>query len=218
MINDRQKTGEWIPCSDRRPKQYESVIACIGYGMVGEMVYFDDCFYKNGVLYNISDNAITAWMPMPEPYTDEKKYPMDIQEAIKRIKKMGDKYRIQECYSDYECRKCSEAVNIAISAIKENQQYLQIGTIEECREAREKQIPKNPVYSLMPYSKDVGFQDELLCPYCDNHVGYVKYSTEGMSESEQMEYCNNCGQKLLKIGVITNIPFLNRVSGWKGEI
>ena len=37
-----------------------------------------------------------------------------------------------------------EALDMAISALKEIQQYREIGTVEECREAREKQKAKRP--------------------------------------------------------------------------
>ncbi len=40
---------------------------------------------------------------------------------------------------------CREAARVAINALKEVQQYREIGTIEECREATEKQKPKRPV-------------------------------------------------------------------------
>ena len=69
-----------------------------------------------------------------------------------------------------------EALNIAIKAL-------------------EKQIPKKPIEKVMPYSEEVGFNSEWHCPCCDNYIGYF---TEGMSEPEQMEYCNNCGQHIAK--------------------
>ena len=59
--------------------------------------------------------------------------------------------------------------------------------------ALEKQIPKKPVEKAMPYSEEVGFNSEWHCPCCDSYIGYF---TDGMSEPEQMEYCNNCGQHI----------------------
>ena len=59
----------------------------------------------------------------------------------------------------------------------------------------EKQIPKKPIRKEMPYSEEVGFNDEWYCPVCNNYVGYF---TEGMSEPEQMEYCNECGQHIAR--------------------
>ena len=59
----------------------------------------------------------------------------------------------------------------------------------------EKQIPKKPIRKEMPYSEEVGFNDEWYCPACGAYVGYF---TEGMSEPEQMEYCNECGQHIAR--------------------
>lgn len=61
--------------------------------------------------------------------------------------------------------------------------------------ALEKQIPKKPIYKEMPYSEEVGFNDEWYCPTCGAYVGYF---TEGMNEPEQMEYCNECGQHIAR--------------------
>lgn len=62
-------------------------------------------------------------------------------------------------------------------------------------EALEKQMPKKPICKEMPYSEEVGLNDELHCPTCGAYVGYF---TEGMNEPEQMEYCNECGQHIAK--------------------
>ena len=59
----------------------------------------------------------------------------------------------------------------------------------------EKQIPKKPICKEMPYSEEVGFNDEWYCPTCNSYIGYF---TEGMSEPEQMEYCNECGQHIAR--------------------
>lgn len=61
--------------------------------------------------------------------------------------------------------------------------------------ALDKQTPKKPICKEMPYSEDVGFNDEYYCPVCGSFVGY---GTEGMNEPEQMEYCNECGQHIAR--------------------
>ena len=88
-----------------------------------------------------------------------------------------------------------EALGIAISTLKEIQQYREIGTVEECQEAREKQIPKKPVCKPKPYNESVGFNEEWFCPSCGAYIGYFY---EGMDEPEQMEYCNECGQHIAR--------------------
>lgn len=73
--------------------------------------------------------------------------------------------------------------------------YKEIGTVEECREAVEKQIPKKPVCKPKPYNESVGFNEEWFCPSCGAYIGYFY---EGMDEPEQMEYCNECGQHIAR--------------------
>ena len=66
---------------------------------------------------------------------------------------------------------------------------------ETAIEALEKQLPKKPICVPKRYTEELGFNDEFLCPVCKSYVGYF---TEGMSEPEQMEYCNDCGQHIAK--------------------
>lgn len=95
----------------------------------------------------------------------------------------------------YSWEEMAEVRDIAISALKEVRQYREIGTVEECREAVEKQIPKKPVCKPKPYNESVGFNDEWFCPSCGAYIGYFY---EGMDEPEQMEYCNECGQHIAR--------------------
>lgn len=56
------------------------------------------------------------------------------------------------------------AVNMATEALEEIQKYREIGTVEECREAREKQKGKKPTL----YGD---FEDgKLLCPNCEEDL------------------------------------------------
>ncbi len=65
-----------------------------------------------------------------------------------------------------------KALGMAISALEELQQYRTIGTLEECQEAREKQI----LYKV----KVLG-----VCPKCSYDFGW-----------ELVNFCPKCGQKL----------------------
>lgn len=74
------------------------------------------------------------------------------------------------------------AISIAISALKEIQQYRSIGTVEECREAAEKQktMKVNEVHV-----------DEYYCPACG--------SENNCDQGEIWDrYCPNCGQAIAK--------------------
>lgn len=101
----------------------------------------------------------------------------------------------------------AEAQEMAISALKEIQQYRDIGTVEEieernflktadettlmayeaigtveeCREAREKQISIKPRAVLLPYGK--GYE----CRNCGNELSVNSFNGE---------YCHWCGRKL----------------------
>lgn len=76
-----------------------------------------------------------------------------------------------------------ESVDIAIKALEEVQQYRQIGTVEECREAVEKQTAKK-VKSISPV-KDGDSYVGLIgrCPCCGDIL------------EEDTVYCD-CGQRL----------------------
>lgn len=82
----------------------------------------------------------------------------------------------------------AEALDVAIKALEEVQQYRQIGTVEECREAVEKQTAKKP--TLIDYKKYANFvdnvdflQDAYWCPNCKRVV-------------RSGSFCRDCGQKL----------------------
>lgn len=77
---------------------------------------------------------------------------------------------------------CKEIARTAISALKEIQQYREIGTVEECREAMEKQIPRKP--------RDVEYDHSyFVCGNC----GTAIYTSD---EFEAHRYCLNCGQAI----------------------
>lgn len=68
-------------------------------------------------------------------------------------------------------------------------EYEVIGTLDECREAREKQIPKRP--------KE--YEDKYFgCPTCGNVLlhKWEKYPDKLMDKSNGLPYCLGCGQKL----------------------
>lgn len=69
------------------------------------------------------------------------------------------------------------AYRMAIQALEEVQKYREIGSIEECRASREKQIAKKP-----DFTEDKEF---ALC-HCCNGKGLLN----------KQKYCDNCGQKL----------------------
>lgn len=75
-----------------------------------------------------------------------------------------------------------DCIDYAISALKEVQQYREIGTVEECREAVEKQKPKKPRDIEYDYSY-------FICPTCGEGI-YVS------DNFESHKFCLNCGQAI----------------------
>ena len=85
---------------------------------------------------------------------------------------------LRESWKPYPDIKVLDAIRVAISSIDKIQQYRAIGTIEECREAMEKQRGKKEV--LESYC---GF-DSYECPVC------------GADVNCRNKYCHRGGQKL----------------------
>lgn len=67
--------------------------------------------------------------------------------------------------------------NNYFESLSDWRQYRKIGTLEECRTAREKQMPKKP-----NFTEDKEF---ALCPCCN-----------GNGLTDKQKYCDNCGQRL----------------------
>lgn len=70
----------------------------------------------------------------------------------------------------------------------ELEQYQAIGTVEECREAVEKQKPKEIYHQKWNGIDGVPYD---LCPTCENNL-----CTTGVFARNKMNYCEKCGQKL----------------------
>lgn len=85
-------------------------------------------------------------------------------------------------YSDEEIEK---AFDTAISALQEIRRYREIGTVEECREAVEKQKPKK----VIDRDLDFGY---YTCPSCGTTISFME---DGYKSHK---FCLNCGQAILQ--------------------
>ena len=86
-----------------------------------------------------------------------------------------------------------ESLDMAIAALKEIQQYREIGTVEECREAVEKQRPKKKIYPKTALER---YYHAPECPNCKRELkpqicGYTLPQAIGI-----YSYCPWCGQNL----------------------
>ena len=79
------------------------------------------------------------------------------------------------------------AIEEAIKALKEVQQYREIGTVEECREAMEKQIPKNS--KIIHKSGAICYN----CPSCGLNLMKIK---NNIQFGHIPMYCEYCGQAI----------------------
>ena len=95
---------------------------------------------------------------------------MTEQEAIEKIKDLSDR--------GYPTLRTAK--EIAIKALEEIQQYREIGTVEECRRAVEKQKAKKPEVIDQDF-------DYYKCPVCGEYI----WATDNINDHK---YCLNCGQ------------------------
>lgn len=84
-----------------------------------------------------------------------------------------------------ECKKHNEVIDIAIKALKYVQQYMAIGTVEECRLAMERHTQKKTTL----VTRSGGIIKFYPCPTCSTPDKY-------MPVYPKQKYCFNCGQAI----------------------
>ena len=90
---------------------------------------------------------------------------MTENEAIQRLK---NRLKTEEQrYGKEFVKEYFDDIDFAISALKEIQQYREIGTVEECRTAVEKQKPKKKIYPQTALGK---YYHAPQCPNCKRRV------------------------------------------------
>lgn len=76
-INEQQKVGEWIPCSERLPEEEQEVLLQFEDNMVVGFYFVEGgCFDGTTNWYGLADNDSytdcdskpIAWQPLPESY------------------------------------------------------------------------------------------------------------------------------------------------------
>ena len=106
--------------------------------------------------------------------------------AMTENKAIEELHRIRP-YGGIIPQRRAEALDVAIKALEEVQQYHQIGTVEECREAVEKQTAKKPDYEGDGFSDGQLVYDTWICPCCGKHYEV---------DCDRYYYCQNCGQHI----------------------
>lgn len=100
---------------------------------------------------------------------------MTVQEAIEWLKAWSATHQ-------NENENVREAVWSGIQALKEVEQYRALGTVEELKEAMEKQIAKKPI----------GRHTDYKCSVCGRRVR----SGKGSSSRQRDNFCQRCGTKI----------------------
>ena len=120
---------------------------------------------------------------------------MTPEEAIKILEKKKEySERIIDNFLSHsrgEIKDANETIemcDMAISALKEIQQYREIGTVEECREAAENQKAKNPSVHKQQYS------DAYNCSKCG--WTFIHKNETGWFCGQHYKFCPNCGQAI----------------------
>ena len=80
-----------------------------------------------------------------------------------------------------------DAIIEAIDSMEEVEQYRALGTVEELKEAMEKQIAKKPTFSFVG---EDDFEDYYECPNCK------KFFHDYEEKSKNPKCCMLCGQRL----------------------
>lgn len=110
---------------------------------------------------------------------------MDYQKAIEEFKNICKDQKDQSVGIPECVMVIAENINSALNDLIE---YRKLGTLEECKEAVEKQKAKEPSYDGDGYAPDGSFVwDVWLCPNCGSRyeVDYDDY-----------DYCPECGQAI----------------------
>lgn len=113
---------------------------------------------------------------------------MTENEAIARIR-----YRIDtatDIVGNGVDGKAYEDMEIAIKALEKIQKYRTIGTVDECREAREKQKAIKPVFEI-----NYGDYESRFACSCGKRI-VVRHNKGVMDNNDAPNYCLSCGQKL----------------------
>ena len=99
--------------------------------------------------------------------------------SLKERKNDGERFEFD--FANVKSFDCQCGRHFVNAGIEEIQQYREIGTVEECREAVEKQKPKKPT----DYDEDLGY---FKCPSCGCSIMADEFSDH--------KYCLNCGQAI----------------------
>lgn len=131
------------------------------------------------------------------------------------IEGLSEKYMdIEYYFAEHDCyigdygAEFQEAIKAAIKALTKIQQYRAIGTVEECRESRERQMAKKPILCMnersgmfVDYADGHGEYKTQMnnwwrCPCCNEVVGQRVIVHKHIHDQRKKKFCENCGQAI----------------------
>ena len=71
IIEPERKKPEWIPCSEKLPEPYEDVLISTSQNRI-QLGWIDEDDEWIITSLHIDNDEVLAWMPIPEPYKEEK--------------------------------------------------------------------------------------------------------------------------------------------------
>lgn len=117
---------------------------------------------------------------------------------LKQYRKIGAVQKLEQISRDFKrqiehSEKLSEVLDSNKNLLKKREnilnKYYEIGTVEECREARERQRGKKPEFELNLSD----YTSRFVCE-CGKRV-IVKHDSGVMDNHDAPNYCSNCGQR-----------------------
>lgn len=110
---------------------------------------------------------------------------------------MDNKLKYKECENCKDWTGCiTDCMNMCgkpLDALEKFNQYRSIGTVEECREAREKQKAKKPEKKPDKYSD---LTQHYYCPSCGHYFGQAGVRSVILFNKEKYCQGDNCGQAI----------------------
>ena len=134
---------------------------------------------------------------------------MNLSEAIKKLKN-DNELCLERCEGEcedynYKDGKCYCADSIIVRALEE---YIKIGTVDECRDARERQRGKKPILCMnevsgmfVDYADGHGEYKTQMnnwwrCPCCNEVVGQRVIVHKHIHDQKKKRFCEKCGQAI----------------------
>lgn len=122
--------------------------------------------------------------------TENEVIELHIADNLHRIEIIEEVLRTNSNADDKECKKNIEILTKINGALQEIQQYRAIGTVKECKEAKEKQMTKQPIILYKQSTRSEGqlfTANYFKCPTCEKTFTYFG----GIPNN-----CHECGQAL----------------------